>query len=82
MKLCIDIGNSQIYGGLFDGEKLLSRFRRITQRGASSDELGVFFRQVVRENGHDPADIQAVGFCSVVPDLNHSMINALSLIHI
>lgn len=76
MKLCIDIGNSQIYGGLFDGEKLLSRFRRITQRGASSDELGVFFRQVVRENGHDPADIQAVGFCSVVPDLNHSMINA------
>ena len=76
MKLCIDIGNSQIYGGLFDGEKLLSRFRRITQRGASSDELGVFFRQVVRENGNDPADIEAVGFCSVVPDLNHSMINA------
>ena len=40
MKLCIDIGNSQIYGGLFDGEKLVSRFRKITQRGASSDELG------------------------------------------
>ena len=76
MKLCIDIGNSQIYGGLFDGEKLLSRFRWITQRGASSDELGLFFRQAVRENGNDPADIEAVGFCSVVPDLNHSMINA------
>jgi type III pantothenate kinase len=76
MKLCIDIGNSQIYVGLFQGEKLVSRFRRITQRGASSDELGLFFRQAVRENGHEPDDIGAVGFCSVVPDLNHSMINA------
>lgn len=76
MKLCIDVGNSQIYGGLFDGDELRSRFRKITQRGASSDELGVFFRQVVRENGHDPQQIEAVGFCSVVPDLNHSLGNA------
>ena len=76
MKLCIDVGNSQIYAGLFDGDQLVSRFRKITQRGASSDELGVFFRQAVRENGNDPAAIDAVGFCSVVPDLNHSMVNA------
>jgi type III pantothenate kinase len=76
VKLCIDIGNSQIYGGLFEGDELRSRFRKITQRGASSDELGVFFRQVVRENGHDPQQIDAIGFCSVVPDLNHSLGNA------
>lgn len=76
MKLCIDIGNSQIYGGLFAGDRLVSRFRKITQRGASSDELGLFFRQVVRENGNDPAEVDAIGFCSVVPDLNHSLTNA------
>jgi type III pantothenate kinase len=76
MKLCIDVGNSQIYGGLFDGEDLVVRFRRITQRGASSDELGIFFRQVVRENGCEPDAITAVGFCSVVPDINHSLVNA------
>lgn len=76
MKLCIDVGNSQIYGGLFDGDELKARFRKITQRGASSDELGVFFRQVVRENGHDPQRVEAIGFCSVVPDLNHSLGNA------
>jgi type III pantothenate kinase len=76
VKLCIDIGNSQIYGGLFDGAGLQSRFRKITQRGASSDELGVFFRQVVRENGHDPQSVDAIAFCSVVPDLNHSLGNA------
>lgn len=76
MKLCIDIGNSQIYGGLFEGNELVSRFRKITQRGASSDELGLFFRQVVRENGNDPEAIDAIGFCSVVPDINHSLVNA------
>jgi type III pantothenate kinase len=76
MKLCLDVGNSHIYGGLFDDDVLQVHFRKITQRGASSDELGVFFRQVVRENGHDPADVTAVGFCSVVPDINHSLVNA------
>lgn len=76
MKLCVDVGNSQIYGGLFEGDELRSWFRKITQRGASSDELGVFFRQVVRENGHDPEQVEAIGFCSVVPDLNHSLGNA------
>jgi type III pantothenate kinase len=76
MKLCLDIGNSHLYGGLFDGDALQVRFRKISLRGASSDELGVFFRQVVRENGHQPTGITAIGFCSVVPDLNHSLVNA------
>jgi type III pantothenate kinase len=76
VNLCLDVGNSQIYGGLFEGDELRLRFRKITQRGASSDELGVFFRQVVRESGRDPAKVAAIGFCSVVPDINHSLANA------
>lgn len=76
MNLCLDVGNSQIYGGLYDGEKILFHFRRITERVASSDELGIFFRQLIRENGFDPSAVDAVGFCSVVPDLNHSLSNA------
>lgn len=76
MKLCIDVGNSQIYVGLYNGEELVSRFRKITQRGASSDELGIFLRQAVRENGNEPEGVDAVAFCSVVPDLNHSLVNA------
>lgn len=76
MKLCLDIGNSQIFGGLFDGDNLQLRFRRRLQRAASSDELGIFFRQVLRENGVDPSDVSSVGYCSVVPDINHSLMNA------
>ena len=76
MNLCLDVGNTQIYGGLFDGADLKLRFRRITERIASSDELGLFFKQVIRENGFDPADVASVGYCSVVPDINHSLGNA------
>ncbi len=76
MKLCLDIGNSQIFGGLFDGEDLKLRFRRRLQRGASSDELGLFFRQVLRENGVETSGVRSIGYCSVVPDVNHSLANA------
>ena len=76
MNLCLDVGNSQIYGGLYDNEKLLFHFRRITERVSSSDELGIFFRQVIRENGFNPSDVDAVGYCSVVPNLNHALHNA------
>lgn len=76
MNLCIDVGNTQIYGGLFDGDQLKLRFRRITERIASSDELGLFFKQVIRENGIDPDNVTSIGYCSVVPDINHSIGNA------
>ncbi len=76
MNLCLDVGNSQIFGGLFNGDRLLFRFRRITERIASSDELGLFFRNVIRENGFDPVSVMSVGYCSVVPDINHSLRNA------
>ena len=53
MLLAIDVGNTQITGGLFDGEKLVFQFRRTTNMGTSSDEIGIFFRTVIRENGFD-----------------------------
>lgn len=73
MILCLDIGNSQIFGGVFDGDKLLTQFRRTSQAKASSDEFGVFFRVVLRENNVDPEQIQAVAICCVVPDLLYSL---------
>lgn len=49
MILCLDVGNSQIYGGVFSDGKLLLRFRRTSKTGGSSDEIGVFLRGVLRE---------------------------------
>ena len=74
MLLCLDVGNSQIFGGLFDGEGVLQvQFRRTSQLRSSSDELGVFFRTVLRENDVDPDLIADVAICCVVPDLLYSL---------
>ena len=76
MLLAIDVGNSQIYGGVFEGEDLRVTFRRTSNVRASSDEFGTFFRTVLRENGVDPAGIVGAAICSVVPDVVHSLRNA------
>lgn len=66
MLLCLDIGNSQIHGGVFDGG-LRVQFRKTTHPLGSSDEFGVFFTAVLRENGVDPRAVKRVAICSVVP---------------
>ena len=76
MILTIDVGNSQILGGIFDNDKLVLQFRRITSSGTSSDELGLFLKSVIRENGFDPARITDIACCSVVPAINHSLASA------
>jgi len=67
MLLCLDIGNSQIHGGVFEGERLLAQFRKTTHPLGSSDEFGVFFASALRENGVDPHAVQRVALCTVVP---------------
>lgn len=73
MILALDVGNSQIYGGVFEKEKMLLSFRRTSKTGSSSDEIGVFLRTVLRENGIDPSQVQQIAFCSVVPDVIYSL---------
>ena len=73
MILCLDVGNTQVYGGVFDEGKLITQFRRTSQLQSSSDELGVFFRSVLRENGVDPSTIREIVICCVVPDLLYSL---------
>lgn len=67
MLLCLDIGNSQIHGGVFDGDALRCQFRKTTHPLGSSDEFGVFFAAVLRENGVDPRAVDRAAVCSVVP---------------
>lgn len=73
MILTVDVGNTQILCGLFDGDRLALQFRRISSPGTSSDELGLFLRSAIRENGFNPDDVADVACCSVVPAINHSL---------
>ncbi|MDF2940462.1 MAG: pantothenate kinase [Gammaproteobacteria bacterium] len=76
MLLCLDIGNTQVYAGLFEGNKILLRFRRTSKDQASSDEYGIFLRTALRENGFDPAAVKHIVMSSVVPEINHSVASA------
>ena len=68
MKLCLDVGNSHIYGGVYDSGRVLLTFRKASKTGSSSDEFGLFFRSVLRENGIDPNQVIDIALCSVVPE--------------
>jgi type III pantothenate kinase len=76
MILTIDVGNTNILGGLFEENDLILHFRKTTPAGASSDEIGTFLKAVIRENGLDPGKVESIGCCSVVPAVNHSLAGA------
>lgn len=73
MILALDVGNSQIFCGVFEEQKLISQFRHASTGRSSSDEIGVFLRGALRENDVDPEKINVVGISSVVPELNYSL---------
>jgi type III pantothenate kinase len=73
MILCLDVGNTQIHGGVYLNSELQVQFRHASQSRSSSDELGVFFRSVLRENQIDPDAIDEIMVCCVVPDLLYSL---------
>ena len=76
MILCIDVGNTQFYGGAFSDDELVLQFRKTSRQQSSSDETGVFLKSVLRDNNIQPESIDAISICSVVPDRVHSLRNA------
>ena len=73
MLLCLDVGNSQIFCGVYEDDELVLQFRRTSSVRSSSDELGVFLRGALRENGLEPETIRQIAICSVVPDMLYSL---------
>lgn len=77
MILCLDVGNSHIYGGVFDGDRLILQFRYPSTAVSTSDQLGVFFRQVLLENNIPIHNITEISVGSVVPSIDYSIRSAV-----
>ncbi|MCS5708502.1 type III pantothenate kinase [Candidatus Berkiella cookevillensis] len=73
MLLCLDVGNSQIFAGLFDNQSLVLKFRYDSRHSFTSDQFGVFIRGLLREHNFDPQSIKQVALASVVPELDYSI---------
>ena len=53
MLLTIDVGNTNITMGVFDGEELLGSFRFTTKINRTSDEFGIVIREILSSNNLD-----------------------------
>lgn len=69
MLLAIDIGNTNIVLGVFDGTALVQSWRLQTLRERTSDELGLLVGGLFANARIDPGRIQGVVLGSVVPPL-------------
>lgn len=77
MLLALDVGNTNITIGVFDGEKLLRTLRVTTKLPRTSDEYGILFKSLLRENDIDPDQVNATIVSSVVPAVMYSLRNGL-----
>lgn len=77
MLLAIDVGNTNMVFGLYEGEKLRGTFRISTNAERTSDELGMQISQYYHFHGIDRNETSAVIIASVVPPVMYTLINAI-----
>lgn len=75
MLLAIDIGNTNITLGVFDGDALSATWRLSTERSKTSDEYSATLMQMLRLRDVAAQRIDAVALCSVVPPLTPTFVD-------
>jgi type III pantothenate kinase len=69
MLLAIDVGNTNIVLGVFEGEQLVESWRLATLRERTSDEIGIWVAQLFEHRGLDANKVTGIVMGSVVPPL-------------
>src|SRR5687767_13983403 len=73
MLLAIDVGNTNIVLGVFQGDRLTQSWRLLTVRERTADELGVFVTQLLERSGIDHRQLTGIILASVVPPLTRTV---------
>jgi type III pantothenate kinase len=76
MLLAVDIGNTNLTLGLYQGETLGPRWRLATVHDRMPDEYGLQFLGLLNHAGYTPKDLTGVSLASVVPPLTGKVIEA------
>lgn len=77
MILVLDVGNTNITFGVYDGQDLVTTFRITTKIARTSDEYGILIRDLLHMNDVNRADIEGSIVASVVPNIMHSLTGAM-----
>ena len=76
MLLVIDTGNTTTVAGIYDNDELIAHWR-LSSILHTSDELGIYFLNLLSTRGIKPSDIHGAAFASVVPSLDFAMREAI-----
>jgi type III pantothenate kinase len=74
MLLAIDIGNTNVTVGIYEGEVLGPRWRLATAHDKTQDEYGTLLLGLFRRANISPGDVHAIAMASVVPPLTATFI--------
>ena len=77
MLLVIDVGNTNVTMGIFDGEELKETFRLTSKQPRTSDEYGMTICDLVEHRGIPVSRLSDVIISSVVPDMMYSLTNGI-----
>lgn len=77
MILVIDVGNTNMTFGVFDGKELKSSFRMMTNMPRTSDEYMILLLEMLHVNGIEAADVEGTIIASVVPQVMHALVNCI-----
>lgn len=76
MLLAIDLGNTNLTIGLYEGETLSAHWRLATDHARMPDEYGLQLLGLLQNAGCAPADLSGVSLSSVVPQLTSRIVQA------
>ena len=73
MLLAIDVGNTNVTIGVFDGDTLAHNWRLAALRERTGDELGILVTRLFEQARIDVASVTGIAIASVVPQLTRPM---------
>ena len=73
MILVVDIGNTNLKFGLFDGDVLVQSYRLSVNNSRTADEYGFYLTELMRINGISVKEISGAIYSSVNPNLNYTI---------
>ena len=77
MIITIDVGNTNITVGVFNGDEIVASFRMTTKMPRTSDEYGMLLTNLLEQNRIHCDEIQDAIIASVVPNVMHSLEGAV-----
>lgn len=77
MILVIDVGNTNIVLGVYEGDELTANWRMTTEKGRTADEVGIFILNLFQYEGIPVEKLESVIISSVVPDVMYSLTHGM-----